>query len=480
MNVCYPVLVEFQITSAYGPRKKVKTSEGYSSTGHKGIDLDVLVDTDHDYVVSCTDGKVTKVGYSKMRGNFVFVTNNESGGCLYQHLASVSVKEGQGVSCKSILGIMGATGNVSGKHLHFEVTTMNSYNDLSLRGGQYNPAIFWGIQNYNNIVGRRFNGSGIVTGMQVGQYSTNSTQDVNNSSSTITTETKGLFDISPSGEFYEIKDLKGVTTDWLYGRRYRCIVDTGDNKAFDVSELRCSFEIVKSGYLEANQSTITIYNLNPNDENKLIKSGQRIIIEAGYNGDQYGKIFEGNVIQPLRSKENGVDYKLTLVSMDSDRYITYGLIGVSLTAQETARSAVDACVNRAGEINGNNFGMQIGILADQRIDYPRGKVMFGAPTQFLSQIAKSMNASYYNDDGTVNIVSPKELADDEILDLSPDTGLIGTPVQNEYGISCRCLLNPRMKINSLFRIDNSRITNMKYSQGNPIRPLDSSGIYRSD
>ena len=68
------------------------------------------------------------------------------------------------------------------------------------------------------------------------------------------------------------------------------------------------------------------------------------------------------MIQPIRSKENGVDYKLTLVSMDSDRYIAYGLIGVSLTAQETARSAIEACVNRAGDITGNNFGMQIGAV----------------------------------------------------------------------------------------------------------------------
>lgn len=477
MNVCYPVLVKFAITSPFSFRTKIKTSEGYSSSNHKGVDLDVLKDTDHDYVVSCTDGIVESVGYTKYRGNYVFVKNNDGGGCLYQHLDKISVSKGQNVSCKSILGIMGSTGNVSGKHLHFEVTTQTSFNGLTLNGGQFNPAIFWGIQDYGNLKGKIFDGSGMITGLASGQLSTNSSTDSDNSSSTISSY-DGLLDVVPSDKYYEITDLEGVTTDWLYGRRYRCIVDIGSNKAFDVSELRCSFEIVKSAYFEANQSSVVIYNLSPNDENKLIKSGQRIIIEAGYNGDQYGKIFEGNVIQPIRSKENGVDYKLTLVSMDSDRYIAYGLIGVSLTAQETSRSAIEACVNRAGDITGNNFGMQIGVLADQRINYPRGKVMFGSPTQYLNQIAKSMNATYYNEDGSVNIISPKELADNEIFDLSPETGLIGTPAQNEYGITCRCLLNPRMRINSLFRIDNSRITNKKYELGTPIRPLDSSGIYR--
>lgn len=164
--------------------------------------------------------------------------------------------------------------------------------------------------------------------------------------------------------------------------------------------------------------------------------------------------------------------------MDSDRFVTYGLIGVSLTAQESARSAIETLTQKTGNVTGSNYGMQIGVLANQQINYPRGKVMFGSPNQYLTQIAKSMNATYYTDDGTVNIISPKELADDEIFDLSPDTGLIGTPSQNEYGISCKCLLNPRMKLNSLFRLDNHRITNMKYTQGQAIRSLDSSGIYR--
>lgn len=479
MNICYPVLTKFAITSPYSKRSAIKTSEGYSSTDHKGIDLDVLQDTDHDYIVSCTDGVVQTVAESRMRGKYVYISNNDGGGCLYQHLKSISVKKGQSVSCKSIIGIMGDTGNVSGKHLHFGVSTDSTFEKACSNNTWFNPAIFWGIDNYNNLKGKIFDGSGTITGTSAAKISTNSDADVSNSSSsTISIKQSNQIDIVPSGEFYEIKDLKGVTSDWLYGRRYRVIVDVGGGKAFDVSELRCTFEISKSISALGEQSTVSIYNLSPDDENKLIKAGQRIILEAGYNGDQYGKIFEGNIIQPIRSKENGTDYKLTLVSMDSDRFVAYGLIGVSLTAQETARNAIKACISRAGELTGNNFGMQEGTITEPNINYPRGKVMFGAPTQYLNQIAKSMNASYYNEDGTVNIISPKELADNQIFDLSPDTGLIGTPTQNENGITCSCLLNPRMRINSLFRIDNSRVSNMKYSMGQAIRPLDSSGIYR--
>lgn len=474
MNKCYPFLGKFVVTSQFGVRGTVKTQEGYASRNHKGVDL---VSQGSLEVVSATDGIVKRAQWQNGYGNYVWVANNDGTGCIYAHLKEIKCKVGQAVTCKTLIGIEGNTGNSSGVHLHFGVSSKQDYSAAHSVEAWINPAIWFNISNYNNIKGKTFDGSGMITGSADGEYSTN---DSSSSSTTTTTTTTsgGYNDIVPSGEFYEIKDLKGVTSDWLYGRRYRCIIDTGSGKAFDVSELRCTFEFVKSAYFEANQSVITIYNLNPDDENKLIKSGQRIIFEAGYNGDQYGKIFEGNIIQPLRSKENGVDFKLTLISMDSDRYVTYGLVGVSLVAEQSMRDAVSSCVSRAGLLTRQNYGQQTGIIADQRISYPRGKVMFGSPTYYLNQIAKSMNASYYNEDGVVNIVSPKELSDNEIFDLSPDSGLIGSPLQTEYGISCSCLLNPRMKINSLFHLDNSKIEGHRYTPGQPVRPLDTAGIYR--
>ena len=40
---------------------------------------------------------------------------------LYAHLASIEVKKWDEVTCNTVLGIEGSTGNSSGKHLHLEV-----------------------------------------------------------------------------------------------------------------------------------------------------------------------------------------------------------------------------------------------------------------------------------------------------------------------------------------------------------------------
>jgi hypothetical protein len=464
----YPFLGKFVVTSLFGVRGQIKTSEGYASRNHKGIDVVGQGDIN---VVACEGGVVKRAQYGNGVGNYVWVATDSGYGTIYQHLKSISVKVGDRVTCKQKLGVMGNTGNSSGPHLHFGVATnpeFRSYND----NDWVNPAIWWGINNPGTIKGKTFNGNGYISGNPSGVTPENNNDQsitVENSSSS----SGGYLDsLVPSGEFYEATDMVGTLGDWLYGRRYRILVDIGGGKAFDVSELRCSFEIVKTAYLEANQSILSIYNLNPEDENKLIKQGQRIIIEAGYQGSQYGLIFSGNVIQPLRSKENGVDYLLTLVSMDADRYATYGLVVASLVAQQTSRDAIQVLMTKSSQEVGAGF------LTNTNIVYPRGKVMFGMSKNYLAQIARSENATYYTEDGKVNIISAADVKKGQILDFGPQTGLIGTPTQTEMGIECTVLLNPQVHINTLFHIDNKRVTNYRYTPGQPVRSLDSQGIYR--
>ena len=474
INRCYPYLGRFKCTSKYGKRNAVETTYGYSSTDHKGIDI--AATNGDKRIVACESGTITKVDYNKYRGNFIWQETDSGYGLIYQHLSEVHVKVGQKVKPKQVIAKEGATGNVSGSHLHFGVSTSTDFNVKESHW--VNPAPWLGINNYNSIVGMEFDGSGMVSGLPVDVNVVNNNSSATPVESSITSSASAnqntIYNrIEPSGNYYEIKpeDMKGVYSDWLYGRRYRVIVTIGNNEAVELSELRCTFHIEKTAYRKVQKSTLTIYNLDPDVENKIIRSGTRMIIEAGYNGSFYGKIFEGNIIQPIRSRD-GTDFSLTLVSMDSDRYITYGIIGCSLVAQQSMREAVSALTSKA------TVKTEEGNIADTKIKYPRGKVMFGKATTYLDQIAISQNASYYSEDGEVNIIGAPDIENGYIFDLTPETGLIGSPTQYEYGITCETLLNPMLKLNSLFHVENSRVTGMEVEYGKPVRSLDNSGIYR--
>jgi murein DD-endopeptidase MepM/ murein hydrolase activator NlpD len=95
---------------------------------HKGIDIARPSDKT---IKAADNGVVVSAGWdSGGYGNKVIIDHQNGLRTLYAHLSSISVKSGQTVSKGQSLGIMGATGNVTGVHLHFEVFK---------NGGQVNP-----------------------------------------------------------------------------------------------------------------------------------------------------------------------------------------------------------------------------------------------------------------------------------------------------------------------------------------------------
>lgn len=262
--------------------------------------------------------------------------------------------------------------------------------------------------------------------------------------------------------------------DILFGRKYRVIVSDPSGVALDVSQLRCTFRIQKTVLQPPNIAEIIIYNLAPDTENAIIKEGSRIIIEAGYEGTQYGLIFDGNIIQTVRDKEDGVTFKLSLMSLDGDRFLNAGFVNFSVVKGQTSRTVIENVVSKA------TIPSDLGSISDgiSKTELTRGKAVFGLAKDYLRQLAQTHNASFYVEDGKVNIIKATDLPEGEVIDLSPSSGLVGNPAQNDQGVSFRCLLNPRIKINQMVHIDNGLIRTQAYQLGQVPRSLDGEGLYR--
>jgi len=54
-------------------------------------------------------------------GKLVVVAHRDGVRTMYAHLSSIAVLVGQRVAAGTVLGAVGATGDASGPHLHFEV-----------------------------------------------------------------------------------------------------------------------------------------------------------------------------------------------------------------------------------------------------------------------------------------------------------------------------------------------------------------------
>ncbi|MFF2650147.1 transglycosylase family protein [Streptomyces sp. NPDC058045] len=91
-------------------------SKGY----HTGVDFLVPTGTS---VKAVGAGRVTAAGWGGSYGYQVVVRHADGRYSQYAHLSAISVRAGQRVGVGQRLGRSGATGNVSGPHLHFEVRT---------------------------------------------------------------------------------------------------------------------------------------------------------------------------------------------------------------------------------------------------------------------------------------------------------------------------------------------------------------------
>ncbi|MFJ8463644.1 M23 family metallopeptidase [Streptomyces swartbergensis] len=96
----------------------------WSSGYHTGVDFVVPTGTSLKAVGA---GTVVSAGWGGAYGNQVVIKLNDGSYAQYAHLSSLSVSAGQTVSAGQQIGLSGATGNVTGPHLHFEIRTTPDY-----------------------------------------------------------------------------------------------------------------------------------------------------------------------------------------------------------------------------------------------------------------------------------------------------------------------------------------------------------------
>lgn len=260
----------------------------------------------------------------------------------------------------------------------------------------------------------------------------------------------------------------------LFGRKYRVIVSDVNGVGIDVSTLRCTFQIEKSLLETPNYAEIVLYNLSAQTENSIIKEGAKVILEAGYQNPQYGLIFSGDIVQPLRGKEDNTTYTLTLVSQDGDLFYNKGIINASFRAGQTPRDILENMTKQSSN------ALELGQLSNNLTPtaLPRGKALFGLTRDYFRQIAKSEQAAFYINNNKIDFVKAMDLPTNEIIKLNGKSGLIGMPEQTEEGIQATCLLNPLLDLNKMVAIDLSSIQRQKADRNNELKNIEGSGVFK--
>ncbi|MGA5896973.1 M23 family metallopeptidase [Streptomyces venetus] len=96
----------------------------WSSGSHTGVDFHAASGTS---VHAVGMGEVVEAGWGGSYGNQIVIKMNDGTYTQYGHLSSIGVSVGQKVTPGQQIALSGATGNVTGPHLHFEARTSPEY-----------------------------------------------------------------------------------------------------------------------------------------------------------------------------------------------------------------------------------------------------------------------------------------------------------------------------------------------------------------
>ena len=119
----FEVPVNTKPSEGFGTRR---TFNGQLASIHRGMDYHAPMGTP---VLAANAGQVILARELFYEGNCVIINHGQQFMTMYMHLSSLQVKEGEKVEKGQQIGLSGATGRVTGPHLHVAVRWQDAYLD---------------------------------------------------------------------------------------------------------------------------------------------------------------------------------------------------------------------------------------------------------------------------------------------------------------------------------------------------------------
>lgn len=246
-----------------------------------------------------------------------------------------------------------------------------------------------------------------------------------------------------------------------------------------IEGLRITFEVEKTLVSSPNKAIIKIYNLSPDNETKIKKEYDDIVLNAGFK-DETRLIFRGN-LKYVYQYRDGNDHITEIHGGDGDADFKNSVMNETLAAGTTRKQLVDRAVK---SFSGGTIAGTTQVGSDQGL--PRGQVVSGNTRHILNKVAKDVGANWSIQDGALQIVSTRDVLPGQAFEINSDTGLLGAPEISDKGISLKMLLNAKLRVNGSVKLNNNDIKAKKQKQNKPksgqtnkapVR-LDPDGIYK--
>lgn len=236
------------------------------------------------------------------------------------------------------------------------------------------------------------------------------------------------------------------------------LVVLAEQDGIDLSEFRIRFEIQAADFETPNNAVIRVYNLSRDSINKIRGKGEfsRVVLNAGYEQGNFGVIFDGTIVQFRVGREGNIDTHLDIIAMDGDSQYNQSIIQSSISKGKKPEDLIKEAI-KAMEAEGGYIPT---LEAEKNVANPRGAVLFGMARGHLRYLTTSLDYSWSIQNGKVNILPYTGYLPGEAVELNRATGVIGVPEQTDQGIKVRCLLNPKLRVGALVKLNDEEFNKL--------------------
>ena len=238
----------------------------------------------------------------------------------------------------------------------------------------------------------------------------------------------------------------------LYNRVFRLRVGqsldkwdfTLDNLTANEQQLNIQFT-VDSTYFTNNykRSQIRIYNLSQKNQDILAKRNSFIQLEAGYSND-LSVIFLGQIVNTLPQAEyNGskfIELYCRTFSENSER-----LVNVSFDP--------NIKLNEIFKALSNESSIKIVYNSESEITFPNGWNFTGTLRRAVKQLCDSLGLIQSEENNIIYIYDIRQERKLSEIVITPETGLIGSPMYTSTGIEFNCAIRSDLLFKRRFRVE---------------------------
>lgn len=239
---------------------------------------------------------------------------------------------------------------------------------------------------------------------------------------------------------------------WL--RKLNLTVQGSGPNGLDLSDLRVRFQVLAGDYQSPNNAAIRVYNLKDETAQQVQDEFSSVILKAGYEEGAFGIIFAGDIKQFKRGRESATDTYLDILAADGDSEYNFGTINQSFPAGSTSADHLRAAAAAMG------LDITIPDLTGTNPRFARGRVGFGMGRDLMRVASRSLGSSWSIQGGKIQVIEDSGYLPGEAVEINQLNGMIGIPEQTDEGVKVRTLLNPKLRVGTLVKLNTADITRL--------------------